>query len=136
MSHNQTSSNPGLLPDGEVGCCEVYFVDSERVERVRSQLVPDHQLQLAAELFKVFAHPTRLKILRALAQEELCVCDLAQVLDLTVSATSHQLRTMRQMRLVRFRTEGKLAYYTVCDERVCELLRLGQAHCGDVGVPA
>ena len=115
-------------PPQAVGVCEAYYVDEERVSRVRDAMLPDEVVGQLAETFKILAHGTRVRILRALAREELCVCDLAQVLGLSISATSHQLRTMRNMRLVRFRMEGKLAYYRLEDPFVRALLEDGERH--------
>jgi DNA-binding transcriptional ArsR family regulator len=104
------------------GTCEVQLFDEERVRRAREGMLSEALLQELAETFKVLAHPTRIRILRALAQEELCVCDLAQVLGLSVSATSHQLQAMRRMKLVQYRMDGKLAYYSMSDQHVLDLL--------------
>mgnify|MGYP001814296215 FL=1 len=103
-------------------------MDEERVARVREAMLPGDLVTEVAETFKVLAHPTRVRILRALAKEELCVCDLAQVLGMTVSAASHQLRMLRGMRLVRYRMEGKLAYYSLRDPFVLALLEDGIRH--------
>ena len=110
------------------GCCEVFVVDADRVQRARSTMPSDGVIDATAALFKLISHPTRVRILLALAAEELCVCDLAQVLEATVSATSHQLRNMRAMGLVQFRTEGKLAYYSASDPVMVSLLLEGVAH--------
>ncbi|MCA9630404.1 MAG: helix-turn-helix transcriptional regulator [Myxococcales bacterium] len=118
-------SAPGSASDG---CCEVVFVDEERVGRVRDAMLPDELVQEVADIFKALSHPTRVRVLRALATEELCVCDLAQVLSLSISATSHQLRALRAMRLVRFRMDGKLAYYSLRDPFVRALLEDGVRH--------
>ena len=119
----------GMTPDSaSEGCCEVLFVDQDRVQRVRDAMLPDELVQAVADIFKALSHPTRVRVLRALAMEELCVCDLAQVLSLSVSATSHQLRALRAMRLVRFRMDGKLAYYSLRDPFVRALLEDGVRH--------
>ena len=115
-------------PSDDEGCCEVFYVDEERVARVREAMLPGELVIEVAETFKVLAHPTRIRILRALAKEELCVCDLARVLSMTVSAASHQLRALRGMRLVRYRMEGKLAYYSLRDPFVLALLEDGIRH--------
>lgn len=96
-------------------------------------MLPEDQIRQVAETFKILAHPTRIKILRALASEELCVCDLAQVLGLSVSAVSHQLRTMRQLKFVRYRMDGKLAYYSLRDQFGLALLDDGLRHLADEG---
>ncbi len=110
------------------GTCEVLLFDEERVRRARQGMLSDALLLDLAETFKVLAHPTRIRILRALAQEELCVCDLAQVLGLSVSATSHQLQAMRKMKLVQYRMDGKLAYYSMSDHYVLDLLNDALGH--------
>lgn len=110
------------------GCCEVFYVDEDRVGRVRQGMLSEELVEQIADTFKILAHATRVRILRALAKEELCVCDLAQVLGLSVSAVSHQLRAMRQAKLVRCRMDGKLAYYSLRDPFVLALLEDGIRH--------
>ena len=105
------------------GKCEIFAFDEARVQRVKDGMLASALVADAAETFKVLANPTRVRIIRSLAEEELCVCDLAQVLDLSVSATSHQLQLLRQARVVRYRMEGKLAYYSLRDRFVLELLK-------------
>ena len=112
----------------QTGECEVFLFDEERVGRARRALLPSGNAQDVAELFKLLAHPTRLQILRALSREELCVCDLAQVLGLSVSATSYQLQAMRRAKVVRYRAEGRLAYYRVANEVVLALLESALRH--------
>lgn len=123
-----TDARRATVPAQTEGCCEVYYVDEDRVGRVRDAMLPDDLVDQVAETFKVLAHPTRVRILRALAAEELCVCDLAQVLGMSISAISHQLRAMRQTKLVRYRTEGKLVYYSLRDRFVLALLEDGVRH--------
>ena len=81
-----------------------------------------------ADLFKILSHPTRLKVVHALDQEELCVCDLAALLGMTESAISHQLRLLRNMRLVKHRREGKLVYYALDDQHVRQLFEAALEH--------
>ncbi len=104
------------------GICQVFAFDEDRVKRARAAMPTDDKLRDIADTFQILGHPTRVRIILALSHEELCVCDLAQVLELSVSATSHQLSAMRRMRLVRHRTEGKFAYYSLCDPFVAALL--------------
>jgi DNA-binding transcriptional ArsR family regulator len=108
--------------------CEVFLVDEDRVQRVRDSMLSDEVIEEVAEAFKVLAHPTRVRIVRALAGEELCMCDLAQVLGISVSATSHQLQALRRMKLVRCRVDGKLAYYSLRDRFISALLDDGVGH--------
>ncbi|MBE7558330.1 helix-turn-helix transcriptional regulator [bacterium] len=81
-----------------------------------------------AETFKALADPSRTRILFALSRAELCVCDLAELLGLSVSAISHQLRHLRELKLVKYRREGKMAYYSLDDDHVKTLFRQGLAH--------
>ena len=96
--------------------CEVEFVDERKVKRVKRVMKPDQAVATLAETFKLLGDPTRIKIAFALSREELCVCDLANLLGVSQSAVSHSLRALKQMRLVRFRKENKIAYYTLDDE--------------------
>ena len=87
------------------------------------------QLYDLAELFKIFGDSTRVKILYALLEvEELCVCDIASLMDVTQSAVSHQLRVLKSSKLVKFRKEGKTVYYSLADDHVCRILSQGMEH--------
>ncbi len=108
--------------------CEVYYVDEEHVEKARKALSPDREIVALAETFRNLGDPTRVKILQALTVEELCVCDLAKLLGVSDSATSHQLRVLRSQKLVRFRKEGKMAYYSLDDEHIDTLMREALRH--------
>ena len=110
------------------GACDVEFVDEAKVAAVVRTLEPDSVLNHLAETFRALSDPTRVKILSALAREELCVCDLARLLGITSSAVSHQLRVLRNLRLVKFRREGKSAYYSLDDRHVQTLLGEGMKH--------
>ena len=123
---NDPNEPRGKPPQG--GACEIYLVDEQRVGRALESMLPAEVVQDVAEMFKVLAHPTRVKIVRALAEEELCVCDLARILELSVSATSHQLRLLRQKKLVAFRADGKLVYYSLRDRFISALLENGARH--------
>ncbi|MBI3912334.1 MAG: helix-turn-helix transcriptional regulator [Armatimonadetes bacterium] len=92
---------------------------------------PESTLRHLAETFAMMGDPTRLKILYALSLAELCVCDLAALLNVTVSAVSHQLRLLRGMRLVRYRREGRLAYYSLDDHHIEALMAQGLEHVYD-----
>ena len=108
--------------------CEVEFVDEQRVRRAARAMKPPAAVAALAELFKVLGDPTRIRIAHALSREELCVCDIANLLGVSQSAASHSLRALRQMKLVRFRREGKIAYYALDDEHVARLLDDGFRH--------
>ena len=102
--------------------CGVPGVDRERVRRGRAALPLDEEIRDTSDTFKVLAHPTRVKMIRALAGGELCVCEIAEVIGLSVSATSHQLHQLRDLRIVRSRTEGKLVHYSIQAPFVVALL--------------
>ena len=108
--------------------CEIQFVDEIKVRRVRRAMKPANAVTALAETFKILGDPTRVRIAFALAREELCVCDLANLLGISQSATSHSLRALRQMNLVKFRKEGKIAYYSLDDEHIGYLLDEGFRH--------
>ncbi len=102
-------------------CCSA-AIDPERVQRSRSAILAETVVGDIAVTFKVLSHPTRVRIIQALSAGELCVCELSEVLGLSVSATSHQLNLLRSLRLVRARSEGKLVHYTLSDPFVVALL--------------
>jgi len=99
----------------EEGVCEVDLVDPLEVAAARAALARESIVKNAAHAFQTLANPGRLRILFALEGRELCVCDIAEVLGLSMSATSHQLRELRHLGAVEFRVDGKLAYYTLSD---------------------
>ena len=111
-----------------VPCCEESCVHGNVVEGVRAQLPPDEQLYDLAELFKIFGDSTRVKILCALLDAELCVCDIAKLMEVTQSAVSHQLRLLKNSKLVKFRLEGKTVYYSLADDHVIHIMAQGMEH--------
>jgi len=110
---------------------EIEFIDEARVKQVRKAMKSPEAVAALAETFKILGDPTRVRIAFSLAREELCVCDLANLLGVSQSAVSHSLRALRQMRLVKFRKEGKIAYYTLDDEHIAHLLDEGFRHVED-----
>lgn len=108
--------------------CEETKVHGERLNEVKTQLPPDEDLCDLAELFKVFGDSTRVKILYALLKEEMCVCDIAELLHMTQSAISHQLRVLKTARLVKYRKEGKAVFYSLADDHVKTVLAMGMEH--------
>lgn len=107
----------------EEGVCEVDFVDPASVEAAKAALPPAKVLHQAAAALKVLAHPSRLRVLEALDGRELCVCDLAEVLGLSMPATSQTLRELRAVGAVEYRVAGKLAYYSLADRFWLDLAR-------------
>ena len=108
--------------------CEYEHVHDEVVEQVSVDMPDEDLLYDAAELFKIFGDSTRIRILSALTKAELCVCDIARLLNLTQSAVSHQLRILKASNLVRFRREGKTVFYSLDDDHVRSVLALGMEH--------
>jgi ArsR family transcriptional regulator len=108
--------------------CEVFCINKEAVDNVRAQMLHPTLVADIAEIFKVLGDSTRMKLLYALAQRELCVCDLSAVLGMTQSAISHQLRVLRSARLVRYRKAGKIVYYTLADAHVTQFIDVGVDH--------
>ena len=109
-------------------CCEETEVHEDAVEQVRSQLPQDEVLYDLAELFKIFGDSTRIKILYALFESELCVSDIAQAVGLSQSAVSHQLRVLKASKLVKFRRDGKTVFYSLDDDHVRTMIALGMEH--------
>ncbi|MBR1739708.1 MAG: winged helix-turn-helix transcriptional regulator [Ruminococcus sp.] len=104
------------------------YLGEEDIKRLTQELPPEEELYDLAELFKVFGDSTRIRLLYALLESELCVGDMAQLLDLTPTAVSHQLRVLKNNKLVRFRREGKTVFYSLADEHVRLILGMGMEH--------
>ena len=116
------------LPLENTPCCDFLCVHRDTVEKVQALLPAEDSLYDLAELFKVFGDSTRVKILYVLFESEMCVCDIAQLLGMTQSAVSHQLRILKSSKLVKFRREGKTVFYSLDDEHVRAILSLGMEH--------
>ena len=112
----------------EIEKCDCNIIHEEIVAEVRRNMPDDEILLNLADLFKVFSDSTRVKILCALQHSEMCVCDIAVLLGMTKSAISHQLRTLRQTRLVKYRKDGKIVYYSLDDEHVGNVFAQGLLH--------
>ena len=108
--------------------CDCNLIHKETVEYVAGKMPPEEDLYDLAELFKVFGDTTRIKILCALVEAEMCVCDIAALLNMTQSSISHQLRILKQARLVRYRRDGKVVYYSIDDEHVKQIFDQGLIH--------
>ncbi|MDF2801831.1 MAG: regulatory protein ArsR [Anaerocolumna sp.] len=108
--------------------CNCTVVHESIIEKVKEQMPPEENLYDLAELFKVFGDTTRIKILCALFEAEMCVCDIAELLGMTQSAISHQLRALKLARLVKFRREGKVVFYSLDDDHVQSIFSLGLVH--------
>jgi DNA-binding transcriptional ArsR family regulator len=106
--------------------CEVQH--HHQLEYLKNRMPTQQEMETAAELFKMFGDPTRLKLLAALLGQEMCVCDLSELLGISQSAVSHQLRLLRTSRLVKNRREGKSVYYSLDDDHVSTILAKGMEH--------
>ena len=103
-------------------------IDEKTAEEIENKMPEESELYELADLFKVFGDSTRIKILYVLFENEMCVYDIANILNMTQSAISHQLRVLKQNRLVRYRKEGKTVLYTLADEHVFTILSQGIEH--------
>lgn len=109
-------------------CCDCHVIHSDIVDRVRGKMPSEEALYDLTELFKVFGDSTRIKIIWALFEEEMCVCDIAYLLNMTQSAISHQLRVLKQARLVKPRRDGKNIFYSLDDQHIEEIFNQGLSH--------
>lgn len=112
----------------KVESCTCNIIHEEVVAQAKENMPQEEILVDLAELFKIFGDSTRIKIISALFTSEMCVCDIAALLEMNQSAISHQLRILKQARLVKYRREGKVVYYSLDDEHVQQILDCGLAH--------
>ena len=108
--------------------CEFIHAHEDLVKKVTGSMPDDETLCELAELYRVFGDSTRIKILYALFESELCVCDIAQLLGMNVSAISHQLRVLKAARLVKYRRDGKTIFYSLADDHVRTIIGQGMEH--------
>ncbi len=116
------------MATAEIERCEDFCIHEERIQRVNEKLPDEEELYDIAELFKVFGDSTRIRILYVLFESELCVCDLAETLHMNQSAVSHQLKILKQARLVKGRREGKSVFYSLADDHVRTIIGQGREH--------
>lgn len=112
----------------DIDCCDTYQVHDDLLKTVNEKMPEESELQDLAGLFKVFGDFTRIRILFVLFEAEVCVCDLAEALDMTQSAISHQLKILKQARLVKSRREGKSVFYSLADGHVRTIIAQGRDH--------
>ena len=112
----------------EIECCDTIDVHEELLKIVDETMPEETELYDLAELFKVFGDSTRIRILFVLFEAEVCVCDLAQALNMTQSAISHQLKILKQNKLVKSRREGKSIFYSLADDHVRTIISMGREH--------
>ena len=117
-----------MIDKNGMECCDCTQVHDDIVSEVTSQLPDDEILYDLAELFKVFGDSTRIKILYALSERELCVCDISELLGVSQTAISHQLRVLKGAKLVKYRREGKNVFYSLDDDHVRSIINQGMEH--------
>ena len=108
--------------------CEFFHEHEDIIKKVLSKMPGEEELYDLAELFKIFGDSTRIRILYVLFESEMCVCDIAQLLSLSQSAVSHQLRLLKQSRLVKSRRDGKTVFYSLADDHVRMIIDQGKEH--------
>lgn len=112
----------------KVDTCECSIVNEDLVEKGKKELLSHDLIINVAEFFKIFSDPTRLKIVTILLKNELCVCDIAAILGMSHSSISHQLRVLRQFKIVKNRKEGKVVYYSLDDNHISNILSQSIEH--------
>ena len=129
-SYEQMSKKKGVnrMAMNDVECCDFYQVHEDVVKAVTAKMPDEDELYDLAEIFKVFGDSTRIKILYVLFESEMCVCDIAQLLNMNQSAISHQLKILKQCRLVKSRREGKAVFYSLADGHVRTIINQGLEH--------
>ena len=115
----------------KIPICELEAIHQDTVEMVKEKLPQEEILYDLGDFFKILGDTTRIKILSTLYQSEMCVCDIAVTLGMTQSAISHQLRVLKQGRLVKYRKEGKVVYYSLDDEHVIHIIEQALTHIGE-----
>ena len=116
-----------MLDNCEPSCTEIEF-NTEIIEKIKCSMERELDVERLSEVFKIIGDPTRIKILYALSKYELCVCNIAETLGMTQSAISHQLRLLRNLKLVKYRKEGKSVMYSMDDEHIVQLFNQGMEH--------
>jgi ArsR family transcriptional regulator len=120
--------NRMVTKENEIDRCDCDVIHDDIVAKVKENMPQVEELYDLAELFKVFGDSTRVRILWALDSSEMCVCDIAYLLNMTQSAISHQLRVLKQAELVKSRRDGKIVYYSLADDHVRTIFDQGLSH--------
>jgi DNA-binding transcriptional ArsR family regulator len=108
--------------------CQSHETNEKTLEEMRSNLGNEEEIRALSNIFKALSDPTRLKIIYVLSKSSFCVCDIAEILDMTQSAISHKLRILRDLKLVKYKREGKLVIYSLDDDHVLKLFQQGLDH--------
>lgn len=121
-----------LENETDIEVCDIQKTNDKLVEEIKRSIPRNEVLDDLSELFKVFGDITRIKIIYAIKDNEMCVCDIAKFLGMTQSAISHQLRVLKKARLVKYRREGKTVYYSLDDEHVNKIFEFGLSHVNEM----
>ena len=116
-----------MIKDKDI-LCEITFIDEEKINKVKKDLPDDNLILGLSEIFKVLGDSTRLKILLSIKANELCVCDISALIGVSVSAISHQLRLLKNARLVKYRKKGKMVYYSLDDNHIKSIVNEARKH--------
>ncbi len=116
------------MPKKQPDICELFCYNKDKVNALKKSMLSDSKITKLTDIFKVLGDSTRTKILLALSKGELCVCDIAHVLGLSLSAVSHQLRMLRNLGLVKYRNKGRMAFYALDDDHIMKLVEEGIKH--------
>lgn len=117
--------------ENKTDICDLCIIHKENIKRAKKLSLDDDKLMLIADFYKALSDSTRIRIINALSVGELCVCDIAKLLNMTKSAVSHQLRYLREMDIVKNRKEGKEVFYVLSDEHVKTIFTLTAIHLGE-----
>lgn len=130
------NQNKELYPiRGSEDQCEIYEIHPQKLERIQKFLLSGQLLYRMGRIFKILSDPTRLRIIMALNEEELCVCDISVIVGQSVSSVSHHLKALRDLNLVKFHRQGKMIYYTLADPHINNLITLAQEHAQEEIIP-
>ncbi|WP_101773163.1 ArsR/SmtB family transcription factor [Peptostreptococcus faecalis] len=121
-----------MIIDDEIQICQEHKISIDKNSLASDENISDEKIDDLAEFFKVFGDVTRIKIIKVLFDKELCVCEIADLIGMTQSAISHQLRTLKKARLVKFRKEGKTVYYSLDDSHVRDIFDCGLSHINEM----
>lgn len=127
-AQRKRAKHPDIKIRKTVAELDIEYFDEKKIKMLRKKMRPNNELYELSEVFSILSDTTRLKVVLALIETELCVCDIANYLGITKSAVSHHLRLMRNLRLVRFRRAGKMTYYSLDDHHIEMLLRQATEH--------
>ncbi|QNO17611.1 MULTISPECIES: ArsR/SmtB family transcription factor [Eubacteriales] len=122
------SENHENMTDQENAMCDITIVHQDILDKVKKEITDDDTLYNMAGIFKVLSDPTRLKIINALMLSEMCVCDIAALLNMSKPAISHHLKSLRQTHLIKYRRDGKIAYYSLNDAHIKMMFDLCITH--------